>query len=167
MEWRSYGIGEMMLLRTRVPRAPLSDFVELLWFAEGAPAKHVKERLLPTGTMELVINLRDDAMRIHESQGTKRVQSFRDSVVCGAQSGFFVIDTANQASVMGVHFKPGGAFPFFKMPADELCDAHVSLETLWGAAAGELRDQLLGAETVERKFHLLEQALLAQAHRPM
>jgi len=156
-----------MLLRTWVPRPPLSDFVELLWFAEWTPPSHAKERLLPTGTMELVINLRDDAMRIYESQNTKRIQSFRDSVVCGAQSGFFVIDTANQASVMGVHFKPGGAFPFFKMPADELCDAHVSLKTLWGAAAGGLRDQLLGAETLERKFHLLEQALLAQARRPL
>ena len=155
------------MLRTWVPPPPLSDFVELLWFGEGTPPAHAKERLLPTGTMELVINLRDEAMRIHDSRSTKRVQSFRGSVVCGAQSGFFVIDTANQASVMGVHFKPGGAFPFFKMPADELRDAHVSLETLWGATAGELRDQLLDAETLERRFHLLEQALLAQARRPL
>jgi AraC-like DNA-binding protein len=156
-----------MLLRTCFPHPPLSNFVELLWFAEGTPAAHARERLLPTGTMELVINLRDDAMRIHESQNRKRVQSFRGSVVCGAQSGFFVIDTASQASVMGVHFKAGGAFPFFKMPADELCDAHVSLETLWGPVAGGLRDQLLGEESVEVKFRLLEQALLAQARRPL
>jgi AraC-like DNA-binding protein len=167
MGWGGYGIGLGMLLRTWVPRPPLSDLVELLWFAEGTPATHAKERLLPTGTMELVINLRDDAMRVYESRNTQRVQSFRGSVVCGAHSGFFVIDTANQASVMGVHFKPGGAFPFFKTPADELRDAHVSLETLWGAAAGALRDQLLGAETVERRFYLLEQTLLAQARRPL
>jgi len=66
-----------MPVRTWFPRPPLSDFVELLWFAEGTPATHAKERLLPTGTMELVLNLRDDAMSVYESQNTKRLYFLR------------------------------------------------------------------------------------------
>ncbi len=34
---------------------------------------------------------------------------------------------------MGVHFRPGGAFPFLGLPADELADKHIDLE-LFGAA---------------------------------
>jgi AraC-like DNA-binding protein len=69
--------------------------------------------------------------------------------------------------VIGIHFKPGGAFPFFKMPASELHNLHVSLEDLWGNAAGLLRERVLEAPTPEAKFRVLEQSLLAQAFRPL
>jgi AraC-like DNA-binding protein len=88
-------------------------------------------------------------------------------LIGGAHSEFFVIDTASQASVIGVHFKPGGAFPFFKLPASELHNTHVSLETLWGALANDLREQLLEATTPEIRFRILEQFLLAHAAGPM
>jgi AraC-like DNA-binding protein len=87
--------------------------------------------------------------------------------LCGPHSSFFVIDTAQQDSVIGVHFKPGGAFPFFKMPASELHNLHVSLEDLWGHEAGLLRQRLLESPTPERKFQVLEECLLARAFRPL
>jgi len=41
-----------------------------------------------------------------------------------------------------VHFRPGGAFPFLGLPAGELADAHLDLETLWGRrSAVELRER--------------------------
>ncbi|MGH7451980.1 MAG: DUF6597 domain-containing transcriptional factor, partial [bacterium] len=82
-------------------------------------------------------------------------------------SEFFVIDSARDESILGVHFKPGGAFPFLKLPAGELHNAHVSLETLWGAKADELRERLLEAKKPEAKFRILEQALLAYASRSL
>lgn len=153
------------MYRSYIPSPPLSDFVELFWYYEGHATPHAKERVLPTGTMELIINLRDDTARVYDRQNTDRYQSYRGSLICGAHSGFFVIDTVSQASIMGVHFKPGGAFPFLKWPSVELRDAHVSLETLWGAAADELRDRLLEAETTEDRFHVLERVLMARASR--
>ncbi len=47
-----------MIFHTCIPRPPLSKFIELLWLCDGYHAAHVKERRLPTGTMELVINPR-------------------------------------------------------------------------------------------------------------
>lgn len=156
-----------MVFLAYIPRPPLSKFVELLWHYEGGDPPHEKERVLPTGTMEMVINLRDDPLRVYDGEYHDRFRSFRGSLVCGAHSGFFVIDTAGQACVMGVAFKPGGAFPFLGLPACELRDAHVSLETLWGTRAVELRDRLLEARTLEVKFRVLEQTLLARATRPL
>jgi methylphosphotriester-DNA--protein-cysteine methyltransferase len=156
-----------MMFRTYIPQSPLSDFVNLFWFYEGYDPPHVKERVLPTGTMELVIDLRNDELRVYDRQDTERFQSFRGPLICGAHSEFFVIDTASQASILGVHFKPGGAFPFFELPAGELRDTHASLETLWGATAGELRDRLLEAGTPEAKFRFLERCLIAWAARPL
>jgi len=148
-----------------VPPPPLQDFVALLWFYEGYEQPHKKERLLPDGSMELVINLDEDRTRIYDCHDTEQFQTLRGTLIVGAHSQFFVIDTDQQHAVMGVHFKPGGAFPFLGLPAGELRNMHVSLEDLWGAQAAELRDRMLEAPTPQAKFRILEQMLLAQAAR--
>ncbi len=146
---------------------PLSGFVDLLWINEGDPPPHRKERLLPTGTVELVFSLRDDVLHAYDRGEAESPRRFRGPVVCGAHSEFFVIDTAQQAAVMGVHFKPGGAFPFLNLPAGELHNAQVPLDALWGRAAGALRDRVLEARTPAARFRALEQALLARAALPL
>jgi AraC-like DNA-binding protein len=154
-----------MGLSSYFPAPPLSDFVDQLWYYEGYAQPHAKERLLPDGSMELVFNLKEDQMRVYENSGEPL--AFRGSLLVGAHSKFFVIDTAEQATVVGVHFKPGGAFPFFKLPVGELQDEHVGLDTLWGSKAADLRDRLLEAPTPDAKFGILEQALLEQAAKPL
>ena len=157
----------MTSYHTYVPRPPVADFVNLFWLYEGYTLPHAKERVLPDGSMELVINLREDTIRVYDRQDTDRFQSFRGCLLCGAHSESFVIDTASQESILGIHFKPGGAFPFFKLPASELHNVHVSLDTLWGATANDLREQLLAAKTPEATFRLLEKSLLEHVARPL
>lgn len=146
-----------------IPAPPLSDFVGLLWLYEGYQQPHQKERLLPDGSMELVINLNEDRVRVYDPHDTGKFQTLRGSVVVGAHSEFFVIDTAQQQSVIGAHFKPGGAFPFVDPPASELHNTLVSLEDLWGGQAEALRERLLEAAAPPAMFRVLEQALLARA----
>jgi AraC-like DNA-binding protein len=133
----------------RAPRPPLSEFIELLWLFESEGSSHASERILPMGTIELVINLR------HDTRG-----SF-DAVVAGPHSRFFVLDTSRPTSVIGVHFKPGGGYPFFALPLDELSNQHVPLEALWSVPASVQRERLLAAEPGEAKLLLLERALLS------
>ena len=147
-----------MLYRRYIPNSPLRDFVEDLWLADDYEPQHFKERIVPSGTIELVVNLRDDEVRIYNS---KKCNRFSGTVVSGAYSSFFVTDTAEEASIMGVHFKPGGAFPFLGVQPDQLANSHVDLQTLWGhSATTELRERLCLAETAEKRFCLLEHALL-------
>lgn len=158
----------LMLFLTHIPQPPLSNFVELFWFYDGYyPGSHKKERLMPDGSVELVINLKENEARIYDRDDLARCERLPGAILCGPHSSFFVIDTAQQASVIGIHFKPGGAFPFFKMPAVELHNLHVSLEDLWGAEAGLLRERLLDAQTPRKKLQVLEACLLAQSLRPL
>lgn len=156
-----------MIHRTYIPRPPLSDFVDLFWSYEDYDPPHIKERVVPTGTMQFIFNLQEDALRVYDRQNHHRFQSFGGSLVSGAHSQFVVIDTASQASTVGVHFRPGGAYPFLGFPAGELRDADAPLDALWGSKATELRDRLLDAETPEAKFCVLEQTLLAQVAGPL
>src|SRR5438270_2599301 len=153
---------------THIPQPPLSSFVDLFWFYDGYfPGPHKKERLMPDGSIELVINLKQNEARIYDRENLDKYLQLSGAVLCGPHSSFFVIDTAQQDSVIGVHFKPAGPFTFFKMPASALHNLHVSLDALWGHEAGLLRQRLLESPTPERKFQVLEECLLARAFRPL
>jgi hypothetical protein len=88
----------------------------------------------------------------------KTVRAFLVAIVSGAQGGG--LTPAKETSIMGIHFKPGGAFPFLGLPASELSDTHVDLETLWGSSARRLRQRLCEARTSVERFQLLQETLL-------
>jgi AraC-like DNA-binding protein len=156
----------LMMHSTWVPAPPLSDFVEMFWFYEGGMAQHAKERVLPSGCAQLFVNLHEDRLRIYDPQDRDKCISLPGCLISGPHSEFVVIDTANQASIMGIAFKPGGAFPFFGLPVNELHNSQRPLDLLWGRRAGDLREQLLEARTTKARFRLLEQYLLAQTGWP-
>jgi methylphosphotriester-DNA--protein-cysteine methyltransferase len=152
---------DSMLHRTYGPGSPLSHFVDDVWLYDDYTPAHPRERILPSGTIELVVNLNDDEMRIYDRRRAGVCERFSGAIVSGTYHRFFVIDTAEEASLLGVHFRPGGAFPFFGLPASELVDTHVDLDVLWGRSGRELRDRLRAATTPLAKFRAAEAALLA------
>ena len=149
---------------TYIPRSPLADFVDFFWAYE--PAAGV-ERALPTGTMELVINLRGDRLKVAAQQRHNTTEVFPGAMICGPHSEYFVIDSEPEEAIVGVHFKPGGGSLFLPAPAGELHNTHLALDALWGTSASWLREQLLEAKTPEARFRLLEQSLLNQAVQPL
>ncbi|MEI3597879.1 MULTISPECIES: helix-turn-helix transcriptional regulator [unclassified Oceanobacillus] len=150
----------MTLFRTYRPHPPLSAYINIFWLYKGYHPPHKMERVLPDGSMELIINLKEDLINVYDQKNHEQFKSLRGSLISGPHSNFAVIDTACQASTIGVHFKPGGAFPFLNLPADELRNEHVSFEELWGTKATEMREQLLNTEMPLAKFQILEQYLM-------
>ena len=151
-----------MIVTAHIPRTPLNHFIDLIWFHEGLNSPHQLERVLPEASIELIINLRDETRHTFDPTSHQPQQSYRRSWLSGPHSKFIVIDTAPNASMIGVHFKPGGANAFFSMPLSELRNDVVALEVFWKGAAASLRDQLLEAATPTDKFRILEDALLAR-----
>ena len=133
----------------RIPSRPLSDFVERLWLLIDAPA-HAKERIAASDTIDLGINLHENECRVYDPVKPERSKRFSGAVVSGTHSRPFVIDSRKLVSVMGVRFRPGGAFPFLGMPASELADAHVELEALWGTSAIETSRAVVRSQNAGR-----------------
>jgi AraC-like DNA-binding protein len=156
-----------MRFSTIKPAGLLSDFVDNFWLYEGYEGEHSNERILPTGTLELVINLRENELRIYEAEQPNRCSRFSGAIVSGAYGKGFLSDTEEEAFIMGIHFKPGGAFPFLGVPAGELADTHVDLELLWGSSAISLRERLCEASTAAERFNLLQESLIRKIFRPM
>jgi AraC-like DNA-binding protein len=156
-----------MLFRSYVPGPPLRGFVHDFWLYDGYAAPHFRERILPSGTIELVVNLREDELRIYDPDRPDRCRRFSGALVSGAYGRGFVTDALEETSIMGVHFEPGGAFPFLGLPAGELADTHVDLEALWGPSAQWLRERLCAAAAPLERFRIMEDALSAHVFGPL
>ena len=139
-----------VFFRYRTPRGFLAEFVSLFWYYRGHDVERSKERILPTGTTELVINLGSGY-----------------GGIAGPQSESFIIQRRSADELLGVHFHPGGAFPFLQFPSGELRDLHVSITDIWGEQAAELLCRLHDAGDIEAKFQTLERWLMAVASRPL
>lgn len=102
------------------PGPPLSEFVDFFWFQESPAAGRPQERVLPIGTAALLFNLRDNTLRIFDRSRSGQCRNFSGPFICGPHSQFFAVDTTARATMLGVHFKSGGAFPFWGLPVNEL-----------------------------------------------
>jgi AraC-like DNA-binding protein len=153
-----------MLYLTYAPGPPLCEFVDYFWLFDGGQTPR-KERILPSGTSELVINLRDDEIRIHHPAHSKQHRRLSGAVLSGPYSSILVVDAMQHESMLGVHFKPGGAFPFLGALASELTDAHADLMDLWGRPANQLRERLCDVVAPRDRFQIMEQVLIERLRR--
>ena len=153
-----------MLFLSHHPGPPLNQFVDHFWLVVGGQTPR-KESILPSGTIEMVINLRDDEVRIHDSAQPKLYKQHAGAVVSGTYSKPFICDAMQHEEMMGVHFKPGGAFPFLGASANELTNAHTDLADLWGPAALELRERLCSVTIARKRFRVMEDVLNGRLRR--
>lgn len=131
-----------------VPPSPaLAPFVEVLWWFEGDALAHRRERVLPGTTMQLVVNLHDDALRWWEGPRLDVAKHGVGAAVSGIYDRAFAIDTASQRRVVGAVLRPGAAPALLGCDADVLAGQHIALDELWPRRGAPLREQLLEAST--------------------
>jgi AraC-like DNA-binding protein len=150
------------MLVTHRPSAPLAPFVESIWFAQRGALPHSRELSLPTGRVDIVIPLLQDGVVRFDSIDSLQAIHVKGGVVSGAHNRFAVRGMGGASSVMGVHFKPGGAAAFFGGALGELRNRTVLLDALWGPAARDLRERLQSARQAAEKLRIAEDALLAR-----
>jgi len=147
-----------VVARPSVPA--LVPFISSIGYFEGRFA-HARERALPTGGAQLLVNL--DANVLHSYRLDGSAQVTHGAAVQTASSVPAVIDPAEQRSVLWVAFHPGGGYPFFRAPRDEL----IALDEFWGRDGAVLRERVLAEPTPLARIRLLERALLQRAVRPL
>jgi AraC-like DNA-binding protein len=145
------------------PGPPLNEFVDHLWLIEGGQTPRL-EKILPCGSIELVVNLKHNEIHIHDPQQPERYRRFSGAVVSGTYSRPFICNALQHEAIMGVHFKLGGAFPFLDTEVNELTNAHADLADLWGRSGLQLRERLCTLTTPRQRFRIMEAALRARLH---
>jgi AraC-like DNA-binding protein len=150
------------MIITHRPTVPLATYVEAIWFTSRDALPHTRERGLPTGRVDIVIPLLQDSIVRFDDVDSSDARHFRGAVVSGAQDRFVVRGMGGASSVIGVHFKPGGAAIFFGGALRQFANQTLLLEDVWGVAARDLRQRLQAALQASQKIRILEGELLSR-----
>jgi AraC-like DNA-binding protein len=156
-----------MIHKLHFPNSPLSRFVENMWLVEGFTADYTREKILPDGAIELIIDLDTHPKNIFEDEASERFRTVKKAWISGERTRYIIIGAERNQSMVGIRFRPGGAYPFFGFPISELSESVTELDLIWGSLVNEIRDQLMEIETPEGRLVRLELFLLSQARRTL
>lgn len=151
-----------MRFLTHIPSPPLAEFVDFFWYYDGYNPQHTMEKLLPAGDIELVIDLDDCPKRLFDKEDQNRYEYKKRCWISGMQSDYLIIEATPQSSMMGVHFKPGGAHPVFKFSIEEMLNSVIELEDIWGHQIKSCWERLMETPGPAQKFEVLEGFLIRQ-----
>ena len=147
-----------MIYLERTPVAPLNQVIRLLWYTQAPDVPHHRERVLPGGHVQIILNLaRDFLLDCPEGAPSK---CMAPSLIVGARSVYEIVDSSDMAELIGIVFNPAGFAPFASDAVDVFSNQSISLEDVWGNSARDLRDRLREASSPQSKFRLLEEFLL-------
>ena len=156
----------MLFHCVHIPSAPVAQHVEKLWMVRGRLSSRWRNLIFPDGAMEMIFNL-GDPQKLCARDNFDRQSVFKRSWISGQRTEPIVIEEYGEINLVGVRFKPGGAYPFFHFPISELTGHVTELEDIWGARIGELREKLAAHTTPKDVFAQLEQWLRQQLSTPV
>lgn len=151
-------------MKFHFPVYPLNQFIEYFFHYEDMTVEYSKEKLLPDGAVELIINLTEISRKLYDNQNPNKATFFQKAWISGMREQYILIEAAKKSSVLVVRFKPGGAYPFLRMPVSEIKDQVLELELIFGSRFAEIWEQLMAAPTSQQKFVILEDFFLQKAH---
>jgi AraC-like DNA-binding protein len=136
------------------PSPPLRRFIRALWYTRATHAGHARERILPTGCVQLVMNLARDFL-LDCPEGHPE-QKGAPSAIVGARSVYEIVNTSDMADLIGIVFEPGGFPTFASEAADLFSNRNIDLEDVWGTSARSLRDDLREIREPQAKLCFFE-----------
>lgn len=143
---------------TYKPNGRLSRYVKFIWCCENYTPESSKERVLPTGSSQLIINLNNQKFR--HFRGDEFQEKVHDpAIITGIRSSHIFLDSHTRISTLGVVLKPGAIPALLRIPSDEFQGQVASLESVLKADISGLRDRLIAASTHQKKFSLMESFL--------
>lgn len=149
------------------PLPALRPYVERVWAGDRRePGPSSREHVLPTGQMHLAVRLDDATLRLFRDAKDHTGTVIGDAVVAGARAGYYIKDVSVPARSVGAQLRPGAAEVLFGVGAAALQGRHVSLDDLWGADAGRLRERLHAARNAQAQLDVLQSMLLARLRVP-
>jgi AraC-like DNA-binding protein len=138
----------------------LADVVTSLWFGEGKTA-YQRDRILPSGQSQLLINLGPAQYRIEPGPPEVRVP-FVDIWYSGLHQRPIDTEAPHGNALLGVAFSAHGTFPWLGERMDGLSDRIIALADALGDGALRLRERLLNTPSLEARFSCVERWLIGR-----
>jgi AraC-like DNA-binding protein len=140
---------------------PLGAFVEHIWVARGHLGTPWRNAILPDGAVDLMVNLGDPQYLCLGSR-SDRVTAFSHSWLSGERMRPIVIEELGRVNLLGVRFRPGGAWPILHMPVSEFTGHVVELDLVPELEMEPLRQQLAETPTDEARVRRMQSWLMSR-----
>lgn len=143
------------------PNSPLTDYVESIgdW---RSPAVDYWSRALPRGAVTVIFDVgQRQQLHFYAADGKTRL-GVPPAFITGSHAASYVSNIAAGEPVMAVHFRPGGAFPFLRIPLGDLEDVYVGIDEVWGRDGRDLHERLIETPSAASRFQILEEFLLSR-----
>ena len=149
-----------MIFETHIPSLPLSKYIASIVYYDGYNPNHTFEKLLPDGSVYLLIDFKDIPKKCCHSDDFSDFETFTSSYISGQHKKYIYIEATQDSSMMVVQFKFGGTAPFFDCKISELNETVRQSEYYFGDALDNLRTEMLQESIVHAKISKMERFLL-------
>jgi AraC-like DNA-binding protein len=144
-----------MLLRTSQPSALLSGVVRKFWAMEACSKQLHTQRIVPTGTTELIFYLAEKPSLKGSANDFKGTAYYH-----GPTDAYFDLEVKGNMNIFAITFQPQGAFWLLPQPMDDLFRQLLPLEFLFPKTASEWEDRIAHSRTFEEKVKISEEAII-------
>lgn len=138
-----------------IPKGPLSSYVKFIWVSEDYTPVSSRERVLPNGSSQLIINLGHQKFWHFDAADSQNEKEYDPAIITGIHTRNIFLDSKSRISTIGAVFHPGALSALFDTPAHAFTNDVVSLQTLVGSHISALRQRLIEAVSAEEQCKLL------------
>ncbi len=128
------------------PAPPLSALVETITYFSSWTPDHLRERLIPDGAIEIVVDLTERPKRLFDAPEGGPGRDFSKAWISGMHRSPIIIEAQAQSSMFVIRFRPGALPAMIGHDAESLTDRVEPLADIVGNVAASLRDRLLEAQ---------------------
>src|SRR5690242_15650803 len=138
----------------------LAGIVASMWFGEGKTA-YQRDRILPSGQSQLLINLGPPQYRVEPGPPEQRVP-FVDVWYSGLHQGPIDTEAPHGNALLGLTFSAHGTFPWLGESMDSLSDRIIAPADAPDDGALAMNERLLNTPSLEARFKCVERGLHAE-----
>ena len=142
------------------PDPQLADLVATMWFGEGH-VSYQRDRILPSGQSQLLINLGPPQYRVEPGPPERRVP-FVDVWYSALHQGPIDTEAPHGSALLGVAFSARGTYPWLGPQLEGLAERIIALADALGDGVLALRERLLNTRDIAERFSIVEQWLIAR-----
>ncbi len=118
-----------MLYLNQPPAPILRPWVRSIWYCRAPGIPHARERVLPNGCIQIVLNLSRDFLTDCGTDGAGHAR-FAPAIAVGPSPRCAFVDTADMEELAGIVIRPGGFSVLFGERADLLYQRSIALDDL-------------------------------------
>ena len=151
-----------VIFHSITPASQLARFVSTIFHLKDYQPEHAIERVVPDTLSSLVIELDGQERWVADNETHQPILQCRHSWVSGPHRNYFSISARPNTELLAVQFKVDGLYSLLRRPVEELTERIVDASELLGESIGQLRADLVKADSSEEKVRTAETWLLEQ-----